>query len=204
MDVRPLSVPDAYEFTPRQHPDERGVFLEAFTRGALAEAVGHDLQLAQANCSVSTRGTLRGVHFASVPPGQAKYVTCVAGSGLDVVVDIRVGSPTYGRWDCVPFDEENRRAVYVAEGLGHAFFALSDMATLLYLCSEPFNPAAEHGISPLDPELGLPWPADVPPRLSPKDSEAPTLREAEAAGLLPSYDACQAYYAQLREGVSPR
>jgi dTDP-4-dehydrorhamnose 3,5-epimerase len=204
MDIRPLAVPDAYEFTPRQHPDDRGVFLESFTRAALAEAVGHDLQLAQANCSVSTRGTLRGVHFAAVPPGQAKYVTCVAGSGLDVVVDIRVGSPTFGRWDCVRFDEKDRRAVYLAEGLGHGFFALSESATLLYLCSQPYNPAGEGGISPVDPDLGLPWPADVAPVMSPKDAAAPTLREAEAAGLLPTYADCLDFYATLRGDVSPR
>lgn len=204
MDVRPLAVPDAYEFTPRQHQDDRGIFLEYFTGASLAEAVGHDLNLAQANCSVSTRGTLRGIHFAAVPPGQAKYVTCAAGAGLDVVVDIRVGSPTFARWDMVRLDEQDRRAVYVAEGLGHAFFALSEHATLLYLCSQPYNPAAEHAISPVDPDLGLPWPADVAPGLSLKDAAAPTLREAEAAGLLPAYADCLDRYRALREAVNPR
>jgi dTDP-4-dehydrorhamnose 3,5-epimerase len=84
MEVRALSIADAFEFTPRQHADDRGVFLEFFRSNALAEAVGHTLSLEQANCSVSHRGTLRGIHFADVPPGQAKYVTCTSGSGLDV------------------------------------------------------------------------------------------------------------------------
>jgi dTDP-4-dehydrorhamnose 3,5-epimerase len=198
MDVRELKIPDAYEFTPRQHRDDRGVFLEFFTTGSLTEAIGHPLHLAQANCSVSTRGTLRGIHFAQVPPGQAKYVTCVAGAGLDVVVDLRAGSPTFGAWDTVVLDETDRRAVYVAEGLGHAFLALSDNATLVYLCSDVFKPSREHGINPLDPAIGIEWPQEVPVLLSPKDEAAPTLAEAQAQGLLPSYDQTQAYYASLR------
>jgi dTDP-4-dehydrorhamnose 3,5-epimerase len=198
MDFRELKVPDAYEFTPRQHRDDRGVFLEFFTTGSLSDAVGHPLALAQANCSVSSSGTLRGIHFAQLPPGQAKYVTCVAGAGLDVVVDLRVGSPTYGEWDAVSLDDTDRRAVYVAEGLGHAFLALSDGATLLYLCSDVFRPSREHGVNPLDPAVGIEWPRDVSPLLSPKDAVAPSLAEAGTQGLLPSYDECQAHYASLR------
>ena len=202
MDVSELKVPDSFVFTPRQHPDDRGVFLEYFKRAAFAHAVGHPLDLVQANCSVSSHGTLRGVHFAQVPPSQAKYVTCVAGAGLDVVVDLRVGSPTFGRWDSVVLDETDRRAVYVAEGLGHAFLALSEDATLLYLCSEGYNPGREHGVNPLDPQLGIAWPIDVDPLLSPKDAAAPTLAEAAEAGSLPSYEECQGLYAALRQQVS--
>jgi len=202
MDFRELKIRDAYEFTPRQHRDDRGVFLEFFTSGSLADAVGHPLLLAQANCSVSSRGTLRGIHFAQLPPGQAKYVTCVAGAGLDVVVDIRVGSPTFGESDAVFLDETDRRAVYVAEGLGHAFMALSDNATLLYLCSDVFKPSREHGVHPLDPAIGIAWPQEVRPLLSPKDASAPTLQEAQTQGLLPSHDETQAYYASLRNGTA--
>lgn len=202
MDVRELKVPDAYEFTPRQHHDDRGVFLEFFTTGSLTGAIGHPLLLAQANCSVSTRGTLRGIHFAQVPPGQAKFVTCVAGAGLDAVVDLRVGSPTFGEWDTVVLDETDRRAVYVAEGLGHAFLALSDTATLVYLCSDVFKPAREHGVHPLDPAIGIDWPRDVSPLLSPKDAGAPTLAESQTLGVLPTYDESQAHYAALRGGTA--
>ena len=197
MDVRELSVPDAFAFTPVQHADARGLFLELFKSGPLVEAVGHPLRLEQANCSVSARGTLRGVHFADVPPSQAKYVTCVSGTGLDVVVDIRVGSPTFGRWDAVLLDDKDRRAVYVAEGLGHAFLALSDAATLLYLCSEGYHPGREHGINPLDPAIGIDWPPDIEPLLSPKDAKAPGLADAQRQGLLPSYDACVSFYRSL-------
>lgn len=147
---------------------------------------------------MSRRGVLRGVHFADVPPSQAKYVTCTNGAVLDVVVDIRVGSPTYGRWESVRLDEENRNALYIAEGLGHAFMALSDQATFVYACSEPYAPDREHGIQPLDPEIGIEWPSDVEPLLSEKDAAAPTLSEARASGLLPSYETCRNYYEQLR------
>ena len=198
MKVRELSVLDAYEFTPEQHGDDRGTFLEYFRQDVVERAVGRPLGLVQANCSISRRGTLRGIHFADVPPGQAKYVTCVRGAGLDVVVDIRVGSPTYGDWESVTLDEKDRRAVYVAEGLGHAFLALTDDATLLYLCSEGYRPGREHGVNPLDPELGIDWPTDVQTLLSAKDSAAPSLGEAARTGLLPDYGACTDWYARGR------
>ncbi|MFC6079708.1 dTDP-4-dehydrorhamnose 3,5-epimerase [Sphaerisporangium aureirubrum] len=196
--MKELSVADAYLFTPALHSDERGTFLEWFRADRLAGAVGHGLDLAQANCSVSRRGVLRGVHFADVPPGQAKYVTCVAGAVLDVVVDIRVGSPTFGTWEAVELDDRTRCGLYVGEGLGHAFMALSEQATVIYACSEPYAPRREHGIHPLDPGLGIAWPRDVEPLLSPKDAVAPTLAEARDKGMLPQYDDCLAHYAKLR------
>ena len=198
MQVRELIVPDAFEITPVQHADDRGVFLEWFKAPALTAAIGHPLKLEQANLSVSSRGTVRGIHFADVPPSQAKYVTCPSGAVLDVVVDIRVGSPTFGTWDSVLLDGADRRAVYVAEGLGHLFVALTDASVVGYLCSAGYDPGREHGIHPLDPAIGVDWPAGVEPLLSPKDAAAPTLAEAESAGMLPSYEACLALYAELR------
>jgi dTDP-4-dehydrorhamnose 3,5-epimerase len=186
MKIRPLSIEGAFEVTPVQHHDPRGTFLEWYRFDALAAAVGHPLDLAQANLSVSARGTIRGIHFADVPPGQAKYVTCVAGAVLDVVVDIRTGSPTYGRWEAIRLDDEDRRAVYLAEGLGHGLCALSGRATVAYLCSSTYRPGHEHGIDPLDPALGITWPVATP-LLSEKDSTAPSLAGAAAAGLLPQY-----------------
>ncbi|MEV8509143.1 dTDP-4-dehydrorhamnose 3,5-epimerase [Actinoplanes sp. NPDC051475] len=206
MKVRSLSIEGAYEVTPVQHRDGRGSFLEWYRFDALAAAVGHPLDLAQANLSTSARGVVRGIHFADVPPGQAKYVTCVAGAVLDVVVDIRVGSPTYGTWEAVPLDDADRRAVYVAEGLGHGFCALTENATVAYLCSSTYRPGHEHGIHPLDPELGIAWPA-ARPDLSTKDATAPTLAQARAAGLLPRYDACSTYVGERRrnsDGIRPR
>ena len=201
MQIRPLTVPDAFEITPQQHADDRGVFLEWFSAERFERETGHRIDLAQANCSVSRRGVLRGIHVADVPPGQAKYVTCFAGRVLDVIVDIRVGSPTFGAVDSVVLDSADRRAVYLAEGLGHAFMALSDEATVAYLCSTPYAPGREHGVHPLTPGLDLPWPADIDPVLSDKDAAAPSLDDAAKQGLLPEYEACQAWH-QRRSGAS--
>ncbi|WP_433333621.1 dTDP-4-dehydrorhamnose 3,5-epimerase [Spirillospora sp. CA-294931] len=191
--MEPLDIEGTFSFTPRVHGDQRGSFHEWFRQDAL-EKVGHRLGLAQANISVSARGVLRGVHYADVPPGQAKYITCVRGAILDVVVDVREGSPTFGSWTSVRLDERSRRCVYVAEGLGHAILSLEDDSTVVYLSSEPYTPSAEHEVHPFDPALAIDWPADVEPVLSAKDAAAPTLAEARAAGHLPSYEACMAYY----------
>ncbi|BAU83190.1 dTDP-4-dehydrorhamnose 3,5-epimerase [Streptomyces laurentii] len=200
MKVDPLGIEGAWEFVPRQHGDARGLFLEWYKAEALTEAVGHPLDLRQANMSVSAAGVVRGVHFADVPPSQAKYVTCVRGAVLDVIVDVRVGSPTFGRWEGVRLDDKERRAVYLSEGLGHGFCALTDDATVMYLCSEGYAPQREHGVHPLDPEIGVVWPAGSSPELSAKDAEAPTLAEARAAGILPVYEECRAFRASLARG----
>lgn len=198
MQIRELSIPDAYEITPKQLADDRGVFMEWYRFDRLAEVIGHPLDLRQANTSVSKRGVVRGIHFADVPRGQAKYVTATHGAVLDFAIDIRVGSPTFGKWDSVLLDDVDRRAIYLAEGLGHAFVALTDDATVSYLVSDVYNPTAEHGISPLDPQIALVFPeAAGEPLLSPKDLEAPTLAEAAATGLLPVWDDVRAFYDSL-------
>ena len=198
MQIRELKIPDSYEITPKQFGDDRGVFLEWYRFDKLAEAVGHPLTLRQANTSVSKKGVVRGIHFADVPLGQAKYVTAMHGAVLDFVIDIRVGSPTYGQWDSVLLDSTDRRAIYLAEGLGHAFVSLTDEAVVSYLVTDTFNASREHGINPMDPEIGLAFPAEAGELLlSPKDVEAPGLAEAAAAGLLPRLDDVQAHYAAL-------
>ena len=202
MQVRELSIPDAYEVTPRQHADDRGVFLEWYRFDRLEEAVGHSLDLRQANTSVSRRGVVRGIHFATLPPSQAKYVTALHGAVLDFVIDIRVGSPTFGQWDSVLLDTTDRRAIYLAEGLGHAFVALTNDATVSYLVSETYRAGVEFGINPTDPEVGLVFPDVGGLFLSAKDTEAPSLAEAATAGLLPTWDDARAYYDSLRTNVS--
>jgi dTDP-4-dehydrorhamnose 3,5-epimerase len=197
MEIRPLGIAGAFEVTPRQFRDDRGVFLEAFRGDLLAEALGHRLDVVQTNVSVSAAGTVRGVHFADVPPGQAKYVTCLSGALVDFVVDVRVGSPTFGQWESVRLDAVDRRGVYLAEGLGHAFVAIEDGTTAHYLCSAAYNPSGEHGIHPLDPAIGLVLPDGLDLTLSPKDAAAPTFAAAAEAGLLPSYDECATWYAEL-------
>lgn len=201
MKIVPLSIGGAWEIQPAQHGDSRGVFLEWYRHDRLTEAVGHPLRLAQANISVSARDVVRGIHFADVPPGQAKYVTCVRGAVVDVVVDLRVGSPTFGRSEQVLLDETDRRAVYLAEGLGHGFCALSDEATLTYLCSETYAPGREHGVHPLDPDLAIDWPTGGPV-LSDRDAAAPSLSQARAGGLLPDYQQCLRWTGSLRSAAA--
>lgn len=199
MQIRQLSVPDAYEITPVQRADDRGVFLEWYRFDELEAVIGHPLTLRQANMSVSRRGVVRGIHFADVPNGQAKYVTAMHGAVLDYIVDIRVGSPTFGQWDSVLLDTVDRRAVYLSEGLGHAFVALTDDATVSYLVSGTYDPQHEHGIDPLDATVALEFPSEAgEPLLSPKDTDAPTLHEARDSGLLPTWEACTAFYETLR------
>lgn len=196
MKIAALSIEGAWEITPELRGDPRGVFAEWYRFDRLEEAVGHPLRLAQANVSTSARGVVRGVHFAQVPPGQAKYVTCARGALMDYVVDLRVGSPTFGRWEAVRLDDVDRKAVYIGEGLGHAFCSLADDTTVMYLCSETYNPAREFGVHPLDPRLAIEWPVDSP-ILSARDAAAPTVDAAAAQGLLSSFADCQNYTASL-------
>jgi dTDP-4-dehydrorhamnose 3,5-epimerase len=194
---RELSVPGAWEITPTVHGDERGVFFEWFSDREFAAMTGHRLDLRQANTSVSSAGVLRGLHFAQLPPSQAKYVTCLRGAVLDVVVDIRVGSPTFAQWDSVLLDDKDHRSIYISEGLAHGFVALQDDSTVSYLCSAGYSPQREHTICPTDPVIGVDWPVTAP-TLSDRDAAAPTLAEVQAAGLLPTWDDAQAFVEELR------
>ena len=203
MLIEETKIPGAFAVVPQQHRDDRGVFLEWFRSDAFEQAAGHTFSIAQANCSVSSAGTIRGIHFAQLPPSQAKYVTCPSGAIVDVVVDIRVGSPTFGEWDAVQLDDVDRKALYLAEGLGHAFLALEDGTVVNYLCSAPYAPGREHGVHPLDPAVGIDWPTvgrDGSPlthSLSPKDAQAPGLADLVDSGLLPTYSEAQDYVRSL-------
>ena len=197
MQATPYSISGVWRFDPVLRPDDRGVFLESFKESVFVETVGHSFDLAQMNISVSRAGTVRGVHFADVPPGQAKYVQCFSGKILDIVVDIRVGSPTFGQYEAIELDADTHSGLYISVGLGHAFCALSDSATVGYLCSEGYSPEREHGIHPLDPDLALPWPQGEQSVLSPKDAAAPPLAEAITSGLLPQYRDCVEFISGL-------
>ena len=200
LKVRELNIPGTWEITPTIHGDSRGLLFEWLTDGGFTSFAGHRLDVRQANCSVSSAGVLRGLHFAQLPPSQAKYVTCVSGSVFDVVVDIREGSPTFGQWDSVVLDDKDRRSIYISEGLAHGFLALQDNSTVMYLCSAEYNPQREHTICPTDPELGIDWPLvdGAPASLSDRDAAAPSLADVRASGLLPTWEETQRFIDGLR------
>ncbi|GLU48702.1 dTDP-4-dehydrorhamnose 3,5-epimerase family protein [Nocardiopsis ansamitocini] len=201
MRVRELRVEGAFEFTPDEFPDDRGLFVSPFQESVFASALGHPLfPVAQTSYSVSRRGVVRGVHYTATPPGSAKYVHCPQGRALDMVVDLRVGSPTFGLWDSVVLDRRDHRAVFLPVGVGHAFAALEDDTLMAYILSGEYRPQHELALAPVDPGLGLPIPDGIDPVLSQRDSVAPTLAEALSAGLLPQYAKCRTEQQRL----SPR
>lgn len=198
MHIRELSVEGALEFTPSVAADHRGLFVSPFQETHFLRATGKRLfTVAQTNHSRSRRGVVRGVHYTVTPPGCAKYVYCPQGAALDVVVDIRVGSPTFGKWDAVEVDPEHFRSVYFPVGVGHLFIALQEDTVMSYMISGEYIRENELGLSALDPALDLPLPKDVRPIMSERDRAAPTLAEAERQGLLPQYDKCKEAEAAL-------
>ena len=203
MQWEELGIEGAWLITPQKFEDDRGYFVETFRSEEFEANIGHPFNLRQANMSVSNAGVVRGIHYADVPPSQAKYVSCTKGAIVDYIVDIRVGSPTFGKSVSVLLDSRAPRFVYLSEGLGHALCALEDGSTVNYLVSESFNPGREHGVQPLDPALGIEWPKEdmdgnpLELLLSPKDTAAPLLTEAVEAGLLPTYEECLAYRRSL-------
>jgi dTDP-4-dehydrorhamnose 3,5-epimerase len=181
-----LSLPGLYLLESPVHADERGLFREWFKLEDFEEA-GVTFGSEQANLSVSSRGVVRGLHYSMAPEGQAKVVTCVSGELVDVIVDIRVGSPTFGVVEVVPLSAELGRTVLVPRDVAHGYCATSESATLCYLLSSPFNAPMELEINPLDPALGVPWPLSGPPILSEKDAVAPSLEQRRAAKQLPVF-----------------
>ncbi|MEU8265872.1 dTDP-4-dehydrorhamnose 3,5-epimerase family protein [Sphaerisporangium sp. NPDC049002] len=193
MKPRELAVTGAFEFVPETYPDDRGFFVSTYQEAAFAEAVGHPLfPVAQASQSTSRRGVVRGVHYTLAPPGTAKYVYCTRGRALDLVVDLRVGSPTFGRWDQLELAGDTCRSVYLPPGVGHAFAALEDDTVVCYLLSQEYQSRNELAVSVFDAEIGLILPSGAEPILSERDLLAPTLSGAAERGLLPRYEACLA------------
>lgn len=165
-------------FAPAVHGDQRGFFVETFRE----ESWGLDGPFVQDNHSRSRRGTLRGIHFQT-QPGQAKLVRVARGRVLDVVVDLRVGSPTFGEWESVELDDEQGLQLFIPIGFGHGFCVLSETADFVYKCTAYYDAATETGIRFDDPDVGIEWPADVELLYSERDREAPRL--ADVAGSLP-------------------
>ena len=186
--ISQTAVPGVLVFDPVRILDERGSFHEGMRTDVVESACGAPFQPQQINFSVSKRNTLRGVHTVTVPPGQAKYVTCVRGAIRDIVVDLRIGSPTFGEHHVTSLDETTGRSVYVPPGVGHGFLSLTDDACVCYVLSTAHVQGTQVDIDPLDPELDLPWGFTERPLMSEKDSLARGVTDTAAAGLLPRWE----------------
>ncbi len=185
MKVTPLEIPEVLLIEPRVFGDHRGYFFETWSAAKFASA-GIDAPFVQDNVSHSARGTLRGLHLQN-PRGQGKLVMALTGAVFDVAVDVRVGSPTFGRWVGRELNEENHLQLYIPPGFAHGFVVLSATAHFAYKCTDSYHPEAEHSVRYDDPDVGITWP-EGSFTLSPKDEAAPFLREI-ARERLPRYGA---------------
>jgi dTDP-4-dehydrorhamnose 3,5-epimerase len=174
MRVLPTSLDGVLLLEPAVHGDDRGFFVETFRANVWGE-LGIDVEFVQDNHSRSRRGTLRGMHFQT-DPGQAKLVRCARGQILDVVVDLRRDSNTFGRWDGHELDDANLRQLWVPVGFAHGFCVLSEEADVVYKCSSYYDPATEAGIAYDDPDVGIAWP-DLELLVSERDRSAPRLAD---------------------------
>jgi len=178
MRALPTALAGLIVLEPAVHGDARGFFQETYREAEWADAGIAD-RFVQDNHSRSVRGTLRGMHF-QIGPGQAKLVRCARGSILDVVVDLRRGSPTFGRWEAHELDDVVCRQLYVPIGFAHGFCVTSDVADVVYKCSNYYDGAIERGIAYDDPDVGIAWPADLEPIVSERDATAPRLADVAA------------------------
>lgn len=186
MKLTPLGIDGAWVAESPVWSDDRGFFREWFKSSDVKAATGREFPIEQANISLSSSGTLRGIHYSIAPRGQAKWITCVSGSIQDVIVDIRPNSKTFGQWIDVELKGDSGKAVLISEGLGHGFLALEDNTAVAYLVSTPFSPTDEFDINPLDEKIGIKWGIDLSSlKISEKDKIAPTLTERLAEGKLP-------------------
>jgi dTDP-4-dehydrorhamnose 3,5-epimerase len=167
--------------------DPRGFFREWFKSDDIGSEIGRKFEVSQSNISMSNCGVLRGIHYSLAPTGQAKWITCISGSIWDVAVDIRPSSPTYRKWIGVTLTAGSGEALFLSEGLGHAFISLEDNSMVSYLLNSPYSPSEEFEINPLDPELSIRWPG-VDLLMSSKDEHAPTLAMRYSEGKLPGMD----------------
>lgn len=192
MESRGLEITGAVGFAPAVYRDDRGLFSSPYQENGFVDALGHGLfAVRDVSHNRSASGVLRGVHYTATPPGRAKYVYCPNGRVLDILVDLRLGSPTFGRHVVDELSGENCRAVYVPPGVGHAFLSMSDDTVIVYLMSSGYVPADELAVSALDQILDLPVPQAPAPARSDRDRAAPTLAQARDAGLLPDYRTCR-------------
>ena len=179
MKVTPTAIDGVLVIEPRVFGDERGFFLESFNQQAFDAAVGAHVAFVQDNHSRSGRGVLRGLHYQAAPHAQGKLVRVTQGTVFDVAVDIRPGSPTFGRWVGVELSDANQRQLWLPPGMAHGFLVTSERADFLYKTTAYYAPEAERCIAWNDPAIGIAWPAlGMAPLLSARDAAAPTLAAA--------------------------
>jgi dTDP-4-dehydrorhamnose 3,5-epimerase len=178
MKVTPLEIPDVLLIEPKVFGDERGFFLESYNKQRFNETLDKDITFVQDNHSLSSKGVLRGLHY-QIQNAQGKLIRVVSGEIFDVAVDIRSGSPTFGKWVGEVLSGANKRQMWVPAGFAHGFVTLSDTAEVLYKASDYYAPEHERSIKWNDPEINIAWPIDYQPSLSAKDAQAVLLREAE-------------------------
>ena len=196
MKAHPLKISGSWKIEFQKFDDNRGFFYESFKEEDFKNQIGRHLNIKQTNTSSSSKGSVRGIHYALVPPSQAKLVQCQRGSIKDYVIDIRVGSPTFGQFEEIELDENSVSAVFIEEGLAHAFVALENQTVVTYFVTEKYNPEREKGINPFDKTLNVKWP-DIELILSEKDKQAISLEEAKNQGLLPTFDECKKFIKSL-------
>jgi dTDP-4-dehydrorhamnose 3,5-epimerase len=186
MKLTPLGIEGVWLAESPVWSDDRGFFREWFKSEDVKAATGRDFVIEQANVSLSSAGTLRGIHYSIAPRGQAKWITCVSGSIKDVIVDIRPESKSFGHWIEVDLKGDSGKAVLISEGLGHGFLSLEDSTAVAYLVSTPFSPEHEFEINPLDKKIGINWGLDINDlKISDKDKKAPGLLQRHQEGKLP-------------------
>ncbi|MFJ1809534.1 MULTISPECIES: dTDP-4-dehydrorhamnose 3,5-epimerase family protein [unclassified Streptomyces] len=194
LEISELALPDAFLVSPRAVEDGVVVRYEAFRQDYVEEAIGRPFAIRYSDLSVGRRRVLRGIHGTTGPDSRARLFGCVRGSAVHVVVDLRVGSPDYGRYETVWLDHRSASGVFVSEGLGHAWLALEDDTVVACHSSRPYTAGAAYTVSALDPALALPWGLIEAPLMTDEDLAAPTAEEALAKGLLPAYEDCLALY----------
>ena len=196
MKAHPLKISGSWKIEFQKFEDNRGFFYESFKAEEFPKLIGRNFDIKQTNTSSSSKGSVRGIHYALVPPSQAKLVQCQRGSIKDYVIDIRIGSPTFGQFEAIDLDEKATSAIFIEEGLAHAFVALENNTVVTYYVSEKYNPEREKGINPFDKKLNVKWP-DVELILSEKDKVAISLDQAKSEGLLPIFDDCKTFIKSL-------
>ena len=196
MKAHPLKISGSWKIEFQKFEDNRGFFYESFKAEEFPSLIGRNFDIKQTNTSSSSKGSVRGVHYALVPPSQAKLVQCQRGSIKDYVIDIRIGSPTFGQFEAIELDEKSASAIFIEEGLAHAFVALENNTIVTYYVNEKYNPEREKGINPFDKTLNILWP-EIDLILSEKDKAAISLEQAKSQGILTTYDECKKFIKSL-------